>query len=183
MDDLAVAVPLMEGFEEIEAVTIIDVLRRANIKVIVAAKAPGLVTGAHDIGVQATDTLRDLRPESLAAIVLPGGMPGAKNLANDERVQWLVEKMAQEGKLVAAICAAPMAIASTKAHLGRKMTAYPGFETYLEGATVLSDRVVVDANMVTSRGPGTALDFALTLVEKLRDQKTALDLRKKMLVG
>jgi 4-methyl-5(b-hydroxyethyl)-thiazole monophosphate biosynthesis len=84
---------------------------------------------------------------------------------------------------VAAICAAPMAIASTKAHLGRKMTAYPGFETYLEGATVLSDRVVVDANMVTSRGPGTALDFALTLVEKLRDQKTALDLRKKMLVG
>ncbi len=183
MKDEAVLVPLMEGFEEIEAVTIVDVLRRASIEVIVAGKHRGPVQGSHGIEVMATHALGDLRAEDLAAVVLPGGMPGAKNLAADPDTQELIKQVAAEGKVVAAICAAPMALASAGVHTGHKVTSYPGFEKYLDGATYVQDRVVVDGMVVTSRGPGTALEFAIALAGLLRGEEVAEDLRRKMLAG
>jgi 4-methyl-5(b-hydroxyethyl)-thiazole monophosphate biosynthesis len=183
MKDEAVLVPLMEGFEEIEAVTIIDVLRRANLEVIVAGKRRGPVQGSHGIEVMATHALGEVRSGNLVAVVLPGGMPGAKNLAADPATQALIKQVAADGKLVAAICAAPMALASAGVHTGHKVTSYPGFEKYLDGATYVQDRVVVDGMVVTSRGPGTALEFAIALAGLLSGKEIAEDLRRKMLVG
>ncbi len=160
----SVLVPLLPGFEEIEAVTIIDVLRRAEIPVIVASDTVGPVEGAHGISVVATTALADVDAADLAMIALPGGLPGAQHLTDSADVQRLLGQVRDAGGYCCAICAAPMALAKAGVHLGKKVTSYPGFERYLEGADYREDRVVVDGTVVTSRGPGTALEFALTLV-------------------
>lgn len=177
-----VLVPLLAGFEEIEAVTIIDVLRRAEIPVVVASVEVGTVEGSHALSVLATHALREVDANELAMIALPGGMPGAKNLAEQPEVQRLVKQVAEDGGYTAAICAAPMALAAANVHRDHKVTSYPGFDKYLDGANYVQDRVVVDRRVVTSRGPGTALEFALTLVRLLRGPEVEADLREKMLV-
>lgn len=177
-----VVVPLLPGFEEIEAVTIIDVLRRAELRVLVASTAVGPVRGSHDIEVAADTALASIAADGVDMIALPGGMPGAAALAADPDVQRLVRELAAAGKYTCAICAAPIALAAAGVHRGKRVTSYPGFESRLEGGTYVEDRVVVDGTVVTSRGPGTALEFALALVGILRGATVQAELGKRMLV-
>ena len=173
-------VTLARGFEEIEAVTIIDVLRRAGISVTVAALGEGPVEGSHGIEVGADVTLDAVIDEHFDAVVLPGGMPGSRALADDPRVKELCARSARSGALVAAICAAPIALEAAGVLRGKRATAYPGNE--LPSAHYVEERVVVDGNVITSRGPGTALEFSLALVERLKNREAADELAGKMIV-
>jgi protein deglycase len=178
-----VLVPLAEGFEEIEAVTIIDVLRRAGVDVRVAGLAPGPVRGAHGITLATDCALGEVDPATLRMLVLPGGMPGAKNLVQDERVLALVRTLEASGRTVAAICAAPTVLAAAGVLVGRQATAYPSFRSQLTGAEVLVEPAVVRSGaVVTSQGVGTALAFALELVAELAGAARAEELRVAMLV-
>ncbi|MBI1978359.1 MAG: DJ-1/PfpI family protein [Candidatus Omnitrophica bacterium] len=178
-----VLVILADGFEEIEAVTPIDVLRRAGVEVILAGLSGKVVTGAHGIKFQ-TDVTLDEYKDLPDAMVLPGGMPGAQNLGKSPKVAELVKKMNSQNKIVGAICAAPaLAVAPTGILNGRKATCYPGFEKdFPSQVTFSTDRVVVDGNVITSRGPGSAFEFALELVEKLVGKEKVETLREGMLV-
>ncbi len=175
-----VAVLLAPGFEEIEAVTIIDVLRRAGVDVKCVAIDADHAVGSHQIAIVPDSRLEDLRAESLDALVLPGGLPGATNLRDHAGVQTLIQECAQRGALVAAICAAPIALEAAGVLAGKRATSYPGFE--LSSAEYREDRVVEDGQIVTSRGPGTALEFSLTLVARLVGEEAASGLRAGMLV-
>ncbi|MBI5331325.1 MAG: DJ-1/PfpI family protein [Betaproteobacteria bacterium] len=165
----SVLVPLAPGFEDLEAVTIVNILRRAGIEAVTAGLAPGLVQGARGIRIQPDAELDAVLGRDFDMIALPGGMPGAENLKNDARIQTLLRRMAADGCYLAAICAAPIALAQAGVLDGRRITSYPGFveKMTIPGATCLTDGVVVDGKVVTSRGPGTAMDFALTLAELL----------------
>ncbi|MGH8198000.1 MAG: DJ-1 family glyoxalase III [Steroidobacteraceae bacterium] len=162
-----VLVPLAEGFEELEAVTIIDVLRRAGIEVVVASLAGNPVTGAHGIRLTADTPLAALAEQEFDMIALPGGKPGAEHLKKDARIAEIIRHLHEKGRPVAAICAAPMVLAAAGVLDGRRATSYPGFLKDAVRSTVVGDAVVVDRGVITSRGPGTALDFALTLVDEL----------------
>lgn len=176
-------VVLAEGFEEIEAVTPIDVLRRAGVEVIVAGVGQREVTGAHGITIE-TDIMIEQYQELPDALILPGGMPGASNLRKSQSLEVLLEKMQKEKKLIAAICASPAVVLSAQGILdGKKATCYPGFEGQL-GPKVkfVSDRVVVDGCVVTSRGPGTAMEFSLELVSQLVGSEAAEKFSQTMVV-
>jgi 4-methyl-5(b-hydroxyethyl)-thiazole monophosphate biosynthesis len=162
-----VLVPLAEGFEELEAVTIIDVLRRAGIDVVVASLGDSPVAGSHGIRIAADTPLGALAEQQFDMIALPGGMPGAEHLKKDARIAELVNRLRGEGKPVAAICAAPMVLAAAGVLDGRRATSYPGFLKDAMQTTVVDEAVVSDDGIITSRGPGTALDFALALVVEL----------------
>ncbi|WP_428264481.1 DJ-1 family glyoxalase III [Haliangium sp.] len=179
----SVLVPLLDGFEEIEAVTIIDVLRRAGVEVVVAGVEPGPVRGSHDIELTAEVALSEVDPAPLAMIALPGGMPGAAKLREHPEVQRLIRAVDQREGFVAALCAAPIALAPSGVLAGKLVTSYPGVEDQLTGAEVVTDRVVVDGRVVTSRGPGTALEFALTLVGLLAGADKEAALERAMLVA
>jgi 4-methyl-5(b-hydroxyethyl)-thiazole monophosphate biosynthesis len=170
-----VLVPLAEGFEEIEAVTIVDLLRRAEIEVHTAALAGRRVTGSHGIAVEADRTLDDVRSADYDMIVLPGGMPGADHLRKDARVLRLLRETAASGRFVAAICAAPGVLAQAGLLEGRAATSYPGFlkPDSAPGMRLSDAAVVVDGKVVTSRGPGTAIDFTLALIELLVGHEVA----------
>ncbi len=176
-----VLVPLLEGFEEIEAVTIIDVLRRAELEVLIAGAAKGPVTGAHGVALIADHSLAQIDAASLAMIALPGGMPGAANLAKSAVVQRLIKDLAEGERFTCAICAGPIALAAAGVLEGKRATCYPGYESQLEGAHWEESRVVVDGRVITSRGPGTAADFALALVEALVGPEVASEQRKRLL--
>jgi 4-methyl-5(b-hydroxyethyl)-thiazole monophosphate biosynthesis len=162
-----VLVPLAEGVEELEAVTIIDVLRRAGIDVVVASLGDSPVAGSHGIRIAADTPLGALAEQQFDMIALPGGMPGAEHLKKDARIAELVNRLRGEGKPVAAICAAPMVLAAAGVLDGRRATSYPGFLKDAMQTTVVDEAVVSDDGFITSRGPGTALDFALALVVEL----------------
>lgn len=163
-----ILVPLAEGFEEIEAVTIVDVLRRAELEVIVAGLAPGLVRGAHGISIAADTTLDAVDPAAFDAIVLPGGMPGTTALGQDARVLAAVRSLHESGRLTAAICAAPQVLVQAGIADGVPITAHPSVRGRLAPALVHDEpRVLESGNVVTSQGAGTALEFALALVGRL----------------
>jgi 4-methyl-5(b-hydroxyethyl)-thiazole monophosphate biosynthesis len=179
---------LADGFEEIEAVTVIDVLRRAGVEVTSAACTQRHVTGSHQITVEADRLLDQLWSSSeqrfsepFDVVVLPGGMPGSRNLRDDVRVRELLARQAAAGQWVAAICAGPIALEAAGVLAGRRATAYPGHA--LPSAKYTEERVVVDGRVVTSRGPGTAIEFALTLVEQLVGSAKARQLREGMIVS
>jgi 4-methyl-5(b-hydroxyethyl)-thiazole monophosphate biosynthesis len=174
---------LAEGFEELEAITILDVLRRAEIETEALSVGDTRVVGAHGIPVVANRPVKEAASERWDAVILPGGLPGAYNLRDDPQVQKLVQEQNRSGRRVAAICAAPAALAAAGVLEGRRATCYPGFEDQLGGAKPATDRVVTDGNITTSRGPGTAIDFALALVEQLKDRETAASVREAMLVA
>lgn len=183
-----VCVLVAQGFEEIEAVTIVDVLRRAEIEVAtlsVRGSGPdGLdVTGSHGIVVRCDRTLAAGATESWDMVILPGGLPGSTHLRDDAQVLALVQKQNAVGKMVGAICAAPIALAAAGVLRGKRATSYPGFEKDLQGATYATDVVVRDGNVMTSRGPGTAFAFALAIAADLAGKQTADSLREGMLVG
>jgi len=168
-----VLVPLAAGFEEIEAVTVIDILRRAEIEVVVASLEPGLVAGSHGIEIAADQDLDAVLDQRFDLIALPGGMPGAANLRQDQRVIAMLRDTVEHGGTTAAICAAPMVLAAAGLLQGRRATSYPGSldADAVAGLTLEDEPVVTDGNQITSRGPGTAMDFALALVENLRGNK------------
>lgn len=169
-----VLVPLAPGFEDLEAVTIVDLLRRAGIEVVTAGLQAGLIQGARGMRMQPDAELDAVLGDEFDMIVLPGGMPGAEHLKNDARVQALLKKLAGAGKFTAAICAAPIALAEAGLLTGKQATSYPGFveKLAIPGLSFSTAPVVVDGKVVTSRGPGTAMDFALTLIELLIDRAT-----------
>ena len=155
-------VPLAEGFEEIEAVAVIDVLRRGGIKVDVVGIEDEVVTGRNGIRVLCDKTISDVKPEDYDGIVLPGGNPGYKNLENNQQVLNFVKALNNKGKLVAAICASPTILEKIGILEGKKATCYPTMKDKIKN--FVDERVVVDKNVITSQGPGTAIEFALEIV-------------------
>jgi len=165
----SVLVPLAPGFEDLEAVTMVDLLRRAGIEVVTAGLQPGLVQGARGTRIQPDVSLDAVLTRDFDMIALPGGLPGAEHLRHDARIQTLLTRLAASGAWMAALCAAPIALASVGLLDGCRVTSYPGFldQQTPPGAVFVNEAVVVDGKVVTSRGPGTAMDFALTLIELL----------------
>ena len=180
---MKVYVHFAEGFEEIEAVSTVDVLRRAGIETqMISVTGDKIVTGAHGIQIK-TDILFDQADyNNCDMIVLPGGMPGTTNLGRHQGLTDKIRTFAEEGKWLAAICAAPIVFGQMGLLKGRTAVVFPGNEEKLIGAKIGRHTVEVDGKFITSRGPGTALDFALTIVEILRDKAAAKSLRQSMLV-
>ncbi len=168
-----VLVPLAQGCEELEAVTIIDLLVRAGVNVITASLDDNqVITCSRGVQLIAQVTLESMLDETFAMVVLPGGLPGADYLEQDERVLNLLRRTAKEGGGVAAICAAPKVLVAAGLLNGRQATSYPGVIDVLPAhdMTYLNQSVVEDGNVITSRGPGTAIDFTLRLIERLKGQ-------------
>lgn len=175
---------LAEGFEEIEALTVVDVLRRAKIDVVtVSISEDTMVMGAHNIYVKADVLFSAVDYSQCDGIVLPGGMPGARHLNNHAGLKQLIIDLNNKEVLVSAICAAPSVLGACGILEGRTAACFTGFEDQLTGANVVYDPVVVDGNIVTSRGAGTAMAFALKLVELLKGKEESEKLRINMLVS
>ena len=174
-----VLVPLAQGCEELEAVTIIDLLRRAEIEVVTAGLDDRPVVASRKTTIVPDTTLDDALQQDFDMVVLPGGMPGADHLDNDPRIHDMLKKMANSGKFVGAICAAPKVLANAGLLAGKQATSYPGFLDGLNLPDVKSTGAAVecDGKVVTSRGAGTAMDFALKLVEELsgREKRDAVE--------
>jgi 4-methyl-5(b-hydroxyethyl)-thiazole monophosphate biosynthesis len=171
-----VAVLLADGFEEVEAITQVDFLRRAELDVAVLGVTGQSVTGGHGIVVHADRLLSDYA-EVPDAVVIPGGTRGAENIAHSSDALSLVSRCLEDGKLVAAICAAPGVVLGAHGMLaGHSFTCYPGFQDRVDAGTFREDRVVVDGNLITSRGPGTSAEFALAIIRYLVDRETAAEL-------
>lgn len=178
-----VLVPLASGFEEIEAVTIIDLLRRADIEVVTACLDRRRVIGAHGIKVLADTHLDDIDHTQFDMIVLPGGIPGAINLQKSPKVQELLGNFDNDNKLIGAICAAPIALASAKV-LKKAYTCYPSFENQIENkGYIASEDVVSDQNIITSKGPATAMSFALSIIGQLCGEEKVASLRQGLLLS
>lgn len=181
--DKKIAVHLAEGFEEIEAVSIVDVLRRAGLDIVTISVTGKLeVNGAHQIKVLADELFENVDYNDIHMIVLPGGMPGASNLNAHEGLKAQIVRFNNANKPLAAICAAPLVYGNLGILHGKQAVCYPGFEKYLKGAEVLSVPVVESGNVITGRGPGVAIQFALKLVEKLVSVEKAELLASQMLV-
>ncbi len=167
-----VLVPLAPGCEELEAVTIIDLLRRAQIEVVTAGLGEGVVKCARGTQLLPDTTLDAALQQDFDMVALPGGEPGATNLQNDARVLALLKKMAAAGKYTAAICAAPRVLAIAGLLDGKHATSYPGAidASRFPRVQLETQAVVRDGTVLTSRGPGTAMDFALALIEVLTDR-------------
>lgn len=166
-----VLVPLAEGFEELEAVTIIDLLRRAGITVVSASLGAQTVPASRGVHIVADTRLNDVIYDDFDMIVLPGGMPGSTNLEHDLHIHAILKRHHQSGNAIAAICAAPMVLAHCGLLDGKRATCYPGVLLQEEWPSIKlsDDPIVIDGNILTSRGPGTAMDFALTIIEYLTD--------------
>ena len=164
-----VLIPLAQGCEELEAVTIIDLLRRAGIEVIVAGLDEQPVTASRGVVLVPDTDLEQVLDEDFDMLVLPGGLPGADNLDQDPRIHNLLHGMQEKGKLTAAICAAPKVLANAGLLAEKQATSYPGFIDAMDlpSTRVLEQAVVIDGKVITSRGPGTAMDFALALIAQL----------------
>lgn len=174
---------LANGFEEVEALCPLDLLRRAGCEVTTVGIGGDLIVGAHKIAVQADvpeAMFRDSRPEM---IILPGGMPGTRHLDESRTVELALRAAASSGAYIAAICAAPMVLGKRGYLNGKRAICFPGFEEYLSGATLPTDgsRVVRDGKIITAAGMGVALDFGLELVRALKGDKAAIDLRAAVL--
>jgi 4-methyl-5(b-hydroxyethyl)-thiazole monophosphate biosynthesis len=171
---------LADGFEEIEAITPIDLLRRSGVKVTVAGLKSTMVTGAHAFAVYADTTITELR-DDYDAIILPGGGPGTKNLSGSDAVITLVQRANARGLLCAAICAAPLVFGKAGLLDGKRFSCFPGIEKEIPTGVFLEKPVVRDGNIITSRGAGTSMDFSLAIIEYLIDRKEAENIAGKIL--
>lgn len=176
---MLVSVFLADGFEEIEALTCVDILRRANINVQTVGVTGTTVVGAHAISVLSDISMKDYVDSDM--IVLPGGGQGTDNLYKSAELKDILVKAINEDKYVAAICAAPTVLGRHGLLIGKKATCYPGCEKDLKGALLSEETVCTDGKLITSRGPGTTSEFALKLVEILCGPTVADNLRKGML--
>lgn len=162
---------LAEGFEEVEAVTPADFLRRSGVELILAGVSGKTVTGAHGISIECDISVSEI-DRDIDGVIIPGGMPGASNVAADAASIKVIGESLERGILVGAICAAPAVVLGAHGLIsGRKFTCYPGFENSFSGAYFSEDRVVTDGNLITSRGPGTAAEFSEALIEYLCGKK------------
>ena len=178
-----VLIHFAEGFEEIEAITPIDVLRRAGCEVVtVSVTGNSEVTSARGLTLLADKHFVEADYEDADMIVLPGGQPGANNLNRHEGLKKQIQQFHSQGKFVAAICAAPLVLGSTGILKGKRATCYPGTEAQLTGATCTGNGVERDGHIITGKGPGFALDFALLLAEVLTGKDKANEVRKAMLI-
>ncbi len=175
-------VPLAPGFEEIEAVTIIDVLRRAGIETVSASIGTDQVKGAHSIIIQADTTFDRINADEFSAIILPGGMPGSKNLMNNTAVIEFIRTIYNNGGYACAVCAAPIVLAKAGIIEGKRATCYPGYESYLKGAILLDEPVVIDGKVITGKGPGCAIPFALTIAGAVKTREVMMSLKEDMQV-
>lgn len=175
------AIFLAEGFEEIEGLMVADLLRRAGIKVdLVSISDSLIVTGSHQISITADKLMKEIDFNDYGLLVLPGGMPGTMRLGECSMLGEELIKACEKGKRIAAICAAPTVFGKLGLLKGRRACCYPDMEEGLIGAEVSFEQVTVDGNIITSRGLGTALPFALTLIEQLLDRETTDELAKKV---
>lgn len=173
-----VLVPLAEGCEELEAVTIIDLLRRAGIEVVVAGLRDGTVTASRGVRIQPDMSLDEALLSEYDMVALPGGLPGADHLAADRRVTDLLQRMNDKARFVGAVCAAPKVLARSGVLRGRTATAYPGVLQQEGHPDISADAVIRDGTVITSRGPGTAMDFALELIEALAGREARAKVEK-----
>ena len=179
-----VLVPIADGSEEVEAVSIIDVLRRAGAAVTVASVGEKQITGSHGIKLVADKLIADCLEAEYDLIALPGGLPGADNLRDSEELERLLKVQKEEGRYYAAICASPAVVLQHHGLLAsRRATCHPFFVEQLQPNDAIESRVVVDGTCITSRAPGTALEFALKLVEILYGTKKAEEVAAPMLAA
>ncbi len=155
---------LAEGFEETEAIASLDVIRRAKLDIKTVGVGGEYITGAHGVTVKADITADEIDKDAAEGVVLPGGMPGTLNLQKSAQVKELIEHCAANGKLIAAICAAPMIIGDMGLLDGRRAVCFPGYEENLVGAIEADDYVVIDGNYITARGGGVTLEFGAAIV-------------------
>jgi 4-methyl-5(b-hydroxyethyl)-thiazole monophosphate biosynthesis len=177
-----VAVILADGFEEVEAMAVVDVLRRAGIDTLIAGLHGGHIASARNVKVIPDTVIDMVKADDFDMIVLPGGQPGSDNLNADPRVKELITGFSQKGKLTGAICAAPIVLASAGVLTGKRATSYPSYKDKLGGAVYEEKAVVTDGNVMTSRGAGTALSFGLAIVERLVNRETARKIKEAMLI-
>lgn len=168
---------LAKGFEEIEAVTLIDILRRDNIEVVTVGIGSKEVTGAHDITIKADIEEKDINIEKMNGIFLPGGMPGTLNLEKSSTVTEAIEYAVKNNLLISAICAAPLILGRMGILKGKKATVYPGFEEELKGAIHTGDFVTKDNNIITGKGPGSAIEFSLEVLKYIKGIDKAKEIR------
>lgn len=174
---------LADGFEEIEAFTTVDTLRRAGINVKIVSVTPDeIVVGAHDVSILCDINFENCDFFDAELLFLPGGMPGAATLDEHEGLRKLILDFATKGKPIAAICAAPMVLGRLGLLEGKKATCYPGFEHYLNGAECVNEQVVRDGNLITGMGPGATMEFALAIVDLLAGKEKADELVEAMCV-
>ena len=172
---------LADGFEEIEALTVVDLLRRAGIDITMVSIMEGrTVIGSHRISVEADAMLKDTDFDSIDMIILPGGMPGTENLFGCEGLKAKIRDFADKGKKLSAICAAPTIYGRMGLLQGKKACCYPGREKDLLGADAQTVSVVKDGNFITSRGMGTAIDFGLAIIEEYLGAEAAADMAEKI---
>lgn len=177
-----IAVLFADGFEEIEALTPVDILRRAGFKVLSVGVSGKVVTGSHNIPYTTDITADEFDfSEKIECLILPGGMPGSTNLDNSPFTDKIIEKTLNDGGRISAICAAPFVLGKRGLLQNKRACCYPGFEKFLLGAKVEFDGVVTDGQFTTARGMGVALDFALELLALLKDQETADKMAKSVI--
>jgi len=167
-----------DGCEEIECLTVVDILRRGGIYIdMISISNQEQVTGSHQICFRTDRKISDVDWDAYDGLILPGGMPGTNYLKKDKTVNEQIKAFCKAGKLVAAICAAPTVLGAAGLLKGREATCYPGMEEGLTGAKVVTDQpVVIDGNVITSRGMGTAIAFSLCILAYFTDEKTAVDM-------
>lgn len=175
---------MADGCEEIEGLTVVDLVRRVGIEIeMISVSGEKNVTGSHKIAFQTDVSKADADFASYDGIVLPGGMPGTTHLMEDDTVNRVIKEFATSGKLVAAICAAPSVLGNAGLLEGKKATCYPGVESKLTGADFVTDPVAKDGNIITSRGLGTAIEFAAEIVAYLLDENVAKSLKESIVYG
>lgn len=177
-----ILIPLATGFEEIEAVTNIDVLRRAGIEVITAGIGSTKIEGDHGIKVETDTEISRVVAADVDGVVLPGGMPGAANLRDSGELLKIIKDINEKKGLCAAVCAAPIVLDAAGILEGKNATSYPGFDDQMPSCNYQEERVVIDDNIITGRGPGVAMEFALNIVEYLLDAESRSQLEDSMLV-
>ncbi|MDY3200374.1 MAG: DJ-1/PfpI family protein [Arcobacter sp.] len=176
-----IIVPISNGFEEIEAISIIDICRRANIEVTIAGVENIQTIGAHNIKIEADCKIENINSDDFDMIVLPGGLPNAYTLAKDKNVQNLLKEFKEKNKHIGAICAAPFALHEADV-LNENYTCYPSFEQKIRlNGYHKNDAIVIDDNIITSRGPATAMSFALEIVNILCNEETYLNVKNGLL--
>ena len=176
----SVLIPMVDGFEEIEAITAIDLLRRAEIEVYTAGFGKKSSTGSHAITVETDIDIDEVKARYYDALLLPGG-PGVKALKEDTRVLDLIQDFSRSDKVVAAICAAPSVLAKVGLLRGKTVACFPSVESELGDSTLSQEEVVVDGKIITSRGAGTAIPFALAVIEALTSADVAADVAEKII--
>ena len=173
---------LADGFEDIEALAPVDILRRAGVEVTtVSIGSTTAVTSAHGVTVEADTTFGQASLDDADLLLIPGGMPGAKNIDEHEGVRQAVVRQAKAGRLVGAICAGPMVLGHLGLLRGRRATCYPGFEDQLEGAEYTAAQATIDGNIITGKGPGATLNYAFLIAEVMKGSRVAEALKESMM--